>query len=200
MSLVPTGVVPLLVFGYLAWRIVVRVRRNVGRQKFQRKRLIARIIIYSLMSIGLAALALLRPKVLGGLAGGLVAGIPLALMALRLTRFETTAEGRFFTPNPLFGIGVSLLFVGRLIYRGVVLYMSAQEMSAQHLHKPPMVLQSPLTLFLFGILAGYYIAYYSGILGRSRAWPSGLISTAAPPALPAPPAAMKLVAEAKNGN
>ena len=38
------------------------------------------------------------------------------------TKFEVTPQGMFYTPNAHIGIALSLLFVGRVIYRMVVLY------------------------------------------------------------------------------
>ena len=92
-----------------------------------------------------------------GLGGGLLAGALLGLVGLRLTRFETTAEGHFYTPNIHIGIALSVLFVGRMAYRFIVLGGA----DAQN-HAP--VFQSPLTLVILGLNVGYYLVYQTGIL------------------------------------
>ena len=63
--------------------------------------------VFSLLTVG-------RLAVIGGLAGGLALGVPLGLYGLHLTRFETTPEGRFYTPNPYMGVGLSMLLAGRV--------------------------------------------------------------------------------------
>ena len=60
------------------------------------------------------------------------------------------------------GVGISMLFVARLAYRLTVLYGTSAEPST------PQLMRSPLTMFLFGLLAGYYITYFIGILMRNK--------------------------------
>jgi hypothetical protein len=162
----PVNVLPVLVVAFVGWRMYGRLRRNVGRQLFKRRRLNYRICIYGALTLLLAGISLLAVhplRLMAGLFGGLIAGAPLGLYGLRLTRFETDAEGRFYTPNPYMGVGLSLLLAGRLAYRLIVLSRQATQT-----HARPQAMQSPLTLFLFGLLAGYYIVYFSGILARHR--------------------------------
>ena len=63
-----------------------------------------------------------------------------------------------YTPNTHIGIALSVLFVGRLIYRYGVLNDAAMAQN----HAQPF--QSPLTLFILGLNVGYYIVYQTGIL------------------------------------
>ena len=98
------------------------------------------------------------PKILIGLGGGLLGGALLGLLGLRLTKFETTEEGHFYTPNTHIGVGLTVLFIGRVIYRFWVL--NDETTASTH---GPSVFQSPLTLLFFGLIAGYYIVYYVGL-------------------------------------
>ena len=91
-------------------------------------------------------------------------GIPVAVVGLRLTRFETTEDGRFYTPNIYIGVGLCLLVVVRLAYRVNLFYATAHALHPQR----PAFLQSSLTLFLFGVFASFNIIYYSGVFFRSR--------------------------------
>ena len=154
-QLVPALIVPLI-----AWRVYVRVRRNIGRQPFQPKRTISRIVIFSVLSVlvGLGAFGYLPS--LAALGGGLLLGAPLALIGLHLTKFETTPQGKFYTPNTPIGVALSVLFVGRVGYRFFVL-MTVPVVNG---NPTPALFHSPLTLFIFGLTAGYYIAYYAGVL------------------------------------
>jgi hypothetical protein len=160
-------IVPLLLAVFIAWRMYVRLRRNIGRQAMQPKRMLTRVIILAVVTVALTAFSLLNLRVLAGLGFGFVLGLPLAWVGLKMTRFEATAEGRFYTPNSTIGIGLGILLVGRLVYRLMVILPNMRN-AAQHPQQPALM-QSPLSLFVFGLLAGYYIAYYVGVLARNRA-------------------------------
>ena len=153
-QILPTLVVPLL-----AWRVYSRVRRTIGRQHFRPGRSWASVIIFSLLSVLVAVSALRSPAALGGLGAGLALAVPLGVVALRLTRFETRAEGNFYVPNPVIGIGVTVIFLGRLAYRiATVAGGGGAAMGG------PAMAQSPLTLVLYGLTAGYYVTYSAGLL------------------------------------
>lgn len=157
------NLVPALMAPFIAWRLYYRFRRNVGRQRFQQKRLTAAIVIFGSLSLVFLAMLTRIPRLCAGFGGGLLLGIPMALIGLHFTRFESTPEGKFYTPNTFIGIGLTLLLVGRLIYRGYMLYTGVAELQGK-----PAAFQSPLTLVFFGLTAGYYIAYYAGVCMRSR--------------------------------
>jgi hypothetical protein len=160
----------LAVIALVLWRMYSRIRRLVGRQRSVLRRHVATLIVFPLLLVMLALSALRHPLSLTALAGGLLAGIALAWWGLQLTRYETTAEGYFYTPNAHIGIALSLLFIGRILYRvvqiGAFSAPDAAQFSGQDFSR------SPLTLLCFGTLAGYYVAYAIGILRwRSQAKP-----------------------------
>lgn len=159
----PAQLAPLLIIPLIAWRMYARVRRSIGRQPLQPKRMVVRIAIFGLISLLIGAGAWANTRLLSGLLGGLFLGVPLALLGLRLTKFEITPVEKFYTPNTVIGVTLSALFIGRVIYRIIVL-------SDQTGGNPtsPEIFQSPLTLSVFGLTAGYYIAYYTGVLRRAR--------------------------------
>ncbi len=152
-------VMPVLFGGLIAWGIYRRVRRSIGRQKLRPVRIIISLVIFSLVSLGFLAISLNLhlPKLQIGIGGGLALGALLGFFGLRLTKFETTDEGHFYIPNTHIGVALSLLFAGRIIYRIWVL----NTMAAAGNHPPPF--QSPLTFFIFGLIAGYYLVYYVGL-------------------------------------
>ncbi|HLP77259.1 MAG TPA: hypothetical protein VK327_10105, partial [Candidatus Paceibacterota bacterium] len=168
MAAAPINFLPALVSSLVAWRVYRRVRRNIGRQPFQPRRLIARASIFAVITIGLIAFtAASELRVLLGLLGGLVPGIVLAWFGLRLTRFESTPEGRFYTPNTYIGVGLSLLMVGRVLYRLMLLHVTPNASDLFN-RQPAAAMKSPLTFFIFGLLAGYYMVYLAGVLMRCR--------------------------------
>ena len=151
-------VIPVVIGGLFAWRIYRRLRQNIGRQPLRPRRIISSIVIFSVVSVMFAIAGLEFPKILIGLGGGLLAGALLGLLGLRLTKFETTDEGHFYTPNTHIGVGLTVLFIGRLIYR--FWFFNDETTVSPH---GPSPFQSPLTLFFFGLIAGYYIVYYVGL-------------------------------------
>ena len=150
-------VVPVLIGGLFAWSIYRRVRRNIGRQPLHPRRAITSITILSLISVLITSVSFHNTNLLLGLGGGLLLGGLLGLVGLRLTRFETTDAGHFYTPNMHIGIALSILFVGRLAYH----YIPGHVATTQN---PAMPFQSPLTFFILALNVGYYIVYQIGIL------------------------------------
>lgn len=171
----PQAILPAIVFPALyAWAAYRRIRRNIGRQPFQPTRLGVRIAILTLVGGGFLFAAAAGPAsaaMEAGL-GGLVLGAVLGFVGLRLTRFESTPEGFFYTPNVYIGVGLSALFIGRLIYRflvvGQVTAASAAAAGQPGANPLAVITANPLTLAIFTLLVGYYVTYYAGVLLRAR--------------------------------
>src|SRR5512140_801540 len=109
----PTGIALLVLLPLLAWRVYSRIRRMIGRQRLSRVRPWITLTLFPVLVALLAYAARSHVERLGWLAGGLMIGVFLAVYGLRLTRFEPTPQGLFYTPNVHLGIALSLLFVGR---------------------------------------------------------------------------------------
>jgi hypothetical protein len=143
-----------------------RFRRTFGRQPLVRGRLIARVVIFVLIGTALTLGA--RHYALQEL-GGLAVGTALALWGASRTRFETENGKRYYIPHTYTGIAVSLLFVGRLIYR---LAQTSGTLAAAGGSAPPAgptaAMQSPLTMGILFVLIGYYVCYYSWVLWKSQ--------------------------------
>jgi len=146
------------------WRIYARVRRNIGRQRSRPWRHWFGIVLFPLLVLVFALLAISNPLAEAALWGGLAGGVALGTVALKLTRYERTAEGFFYTPNAYIGVGLSLLLVGRILYRMEQLYVGTGGAPGSD----PSFARSPLTLVVFGLVAGYYIAYAAGLLRWRR--------------------------------
>src|SRR5436305_1109597 len=115
-------IVLLALLPMVAWRIYIRFRRMIGRQRLSRARPWITLTIFSIVLVLLAYAARAHAERLGWMTAGFAAGGLLAAYGLRLTRFESTSQGLFYTPNAYLGIGLSLLFFGRLLYRMVEVY------------------------------------------------------------------------------
>jgi len=157
--LVPAGVAALV-----GWRLYARVRRMVTRQRLSRVRPWVTLLIFPVLVAVLLIGSRSHPSAATALAAGVAAGALLGVYGLRLTKFEQTPAGLFYTPNLHLGIALSALLIARIGYRAVQMYFlpgSLQEGSAAFA-------RSPLTLLIFGTLAGYYVAYAVGVLRWKR--------------------------------
>jgi hypothetical protein len=156
-----TSIAIVALLPLIGWRIYSRVKRMVGRQRLSRIRPWATLIVFPLVVALLGLMAFQHPQRLWWLAGGLAAGVLLAQYGLRKTQFEATPQGLFYTPNAHLGIALSLLFVGRIVYRLVQLVLFGPQVSPA---APDDFAYSPWTLSIFGLLAGYYIGYAAGLV------------------------------------
>ncbi len=156
----PSLAVTLGVGVFIVWRMASRLRRMVGRQRLSKVRPWLSVVVFPLLALLLCLVALAKPTTLLALLAGAAAGVGLGIVGLRLTRFETPPVGHFYTPNPYLGIALSVLLIVRIGWRyaqlngaGAVAAASSADLG-----------RSPLTLLLFGMLAGYYTAYSAGLL------------------------------------
>jgi len=155
------------VVALIAWRVYSRIRRVIGRQRMSVKRAWIRIVLFPLVVALLAFSAFTHPEALGYLACGIAIGLALAVLGLRLTKYEVTGEGLFYTPSAHLGIALSTLLIARIAYRFAVYGLPGAGGAAP----PPASTLTPLTLLLVGTLAGYYWTYAVGLLrwaARSR--------------------------------
>lgn len=144
-----------------------RFRRSFGLQPLRAKRMIVRSLLLTLVCALLLAAPYRSAEDYGAAALGALAGLALAWYAGRHTRLELTPAGGYYTPNGWIGLLVSALFIGRLLYRFAVVFPIFHRSLQQAARQPGVPVnplsgysRSPLTLGLYFLLAGYYVAYY----------------------------------------
>jgi hypothetical protein len=161
MELVTTSTVFLLLIPLIIWRMYKRIRRLIGRQQSRPFRHWVAVIFLPVFLVLLMFVSLGSPWALAGLAAGVAVGIGLAVWGLRLTQFERTPQGFFYTPYMHIGIAISVLLLMRVSYRlfqmATLTGVAAQEATQNFT-------RSPWTTVIFGVLAGYYTCYAIGIL------------------------------------
>jgi hypothetical protein len=164
----PKSITPVLLGIAVAWGMYRRVRRNIGRQPVNTRRLQLRIGIF----VALGALVLFFSwrdlNLLGALVGGFAGGAALAHFGLRHTRFEATVQGRFYTPHTYIGLIVSALFLGRIVFRFLTVHAGMDVAASPNQNSFGAYQKTPLTLGIFGVLVGYYVFFNIGIVRRSR--------------------------------
>lgn len=153
------ALITVLVAGLVLWRMYRRIQRNVGRQPFRPGRAWFLVILYPVLAALLAFAVRSQPLALAALLGALAAGAALSIYALKLTRYEVTPEGLYYTPNSHIGIALSLLLAARVVYR----FASGSAMGAPG-GDPAQSALTPLTLLSIGPFLGYYAGYFIGLL------------------------------------
>ena len=89
----------LILLPLLLWRIYARFRRMVGRQRLSRARPWITLAIFPLLVVLLGFAAQAQIERLWWLAVGLAFGAALGIFGLKMTKFEPTREGLFYTPK-----------------------------------------------------------------------------------------------------
>lgn len=152
-----TPVVAAVLAPLVLWRMYSRIKRLTSRQRSKVWRHRTTLVFFPLLVLLLAAASLQTPVALAALAAGLPLGFLLGRFASSRTQFEQVGGEYYFTPHAPVGMLVALLFIGRMGYRAYEYY--ALGSLAHH-----EFVTSPLTLFIFGILAGYYMTFAAGLL------------------------------------
>src|ERR1700741_597436 len=152
----PSLLVYVGVGALVVWRMYSRMRRVIGRQHLSNNRPWITIVVFTLLFGLLMFSSLAQPMSAVALLAGAACGAALGVLGLRLTKFEQTAEGLFYTPSPHLGIALSLLLFGRVAYRMYQTYSVMDQAAPAGVNA---VTNSPLTLVIFATLAGYYVTY-----------------------------------------
>ena len=150
-----------------------RFRRNFGRQPLRPKRMLLRIVLLSVIGLLLLPAALLSTETAAAITAGLVLGLGLGVWGANHTRFVKHQDALHYIPHTYTGMLVSALFLGRLIYRFVILspmlFSTVASDNARIQENSLMTMQhNPVTLGIFFILIGYYVYYYARVLWESR--------------------------------
>jgi hypothetical protein len=148
-----------------------RFRRSFGRQRLRPIRMWIRIGILTALGCSLLPAAFKSGEFLLAEVAGLMVGIAMGVWGARRTRYRTYDGELHYVPHTYTGVAVSLLFIGRLVYRIAELY-SMRPVSGAMAHTegfaPPAMVRTPTTVGLLFLLIGYYVCYYSMVLWKSK--------------------------------
>lgn len=164
----PRLLLPYVIAALIVWRVYRRMRRSFGRQRVRDGYMWFRIGLLSVVTVLLSLTIARDLPVLAGLLAGVACGAVLGYIGIRHTKFEVTREGRFYTPHTYIGLAVSALFLGRLLYRFLQMYNGEMPSPAAGQGLATAYQHSPFTVAVFGVLVGYYVLYYLGVLQRTR--------------------------------
>lgn len=174
----PSALVVAILVPLIAWRIYKRFRRAYGRQRLGKYRSPIAMLLYAIVVTAITFANRHQPWNLAGFAAALLLGAIIARYALRLTTFEATPSVLYYTPHGPIGIAIASLFVLRLAYRLLEVFVLDHAVARSTAE----FARSPLTLGALGLMVGYYACYTFGLLrwrgrvlcaSRDAASPSG---------------------------
>jgi hypothetical protein len=180
---------PYAIAGLAVLLIYRRFRLSFGRQPIRPIRMWIRIGVLVVLGCSLLPSASKSGQSLLAELVGATTGLALGFWGARHTRYATY-EGRLhYVPHTYTGIAVSLLFIGRLVYRIVEWYGEngslGGALTASHGIAPAPMVRSPLTVGLIFVVVGYYVCYYAMVLWKSkRISPEDLEAVPTPTAAP----------------
>jgi hypothetical protein len=164
----PTGFEHLwgtaLTAAFVLFLIYRRFRRTFGRQPLRPKRMIVRMTVLGVIGLLLLPAALRSADSALAIGVGLAVGLGLGMWGAKHTRFERHQQELHYIPHTYAGMVVAALFLGRLIYRFVMLGQGG--LSSPGALGP--IYQNPVTLSVFFVLIGYYVYYYGFVLWKSK--------------------------------
>jgi hypothetical protein len=172
-------IAPFLFAALVVFAVYRRLRRSFGRQLLRPGRMTVRIVLLSVVGCALLPMALRSAQFLTAEFLGAALGVGLGLWGAKRTRFLMYGERLHYVPHTYTGIAVSLLFLGRLVFRVVQVYSAAHGTPAANMamangadpsqsFAPAGMVRSPLTVGIFFVLMGYYLCYYGWVLWKSK--------------------------------
>ncbi|MGV3466100.1 MAG: hypothetical protein ACO1OT_12505 [Heyndrickxia sp.] len=161
------------------WSIFRRVRRNIGWQHLNQRKLFIRTVIFFIIGLLFLTGGLAHPVSLISDLVGIILGIILAYYGATITTFEQRDSRLYYRPNIYIGSIVTFLFLGRLIYRFYVIFASGtfskiQQGQPNDIQNFGYTVGTSWTSGLLLIMFAYYIFYYIILLKKQRQLSSSL--------------------------
>jgi hypothetical protein len=158
-------IIPVILIAFLISR---KIRRTIGFQKYSKPRLIIRIVILSIVTLPVLALAALHPISLVSDTVGVLIGFVLLFFATKNTVFEKRNDNLFYRTHIWIELLILFIFFGRLLYRISIMYRVLESSQSQYETRSQLEsMRDPFTAAVFFIICTYYIGYFSFILKRA---------------------------------
>jgi hypothetical protein len=161
---------PFLIAVLAVLAIYRRFRRSFGQQRLRPIRMWVRVGILTVLGCSLLPAALKSGEFFLAEVAGVMVGTALGVWGAQRTRYRTYDGQLHYVPHTYTGVVVSLLFIGRLVYRMAELYAmrpTSGSMAQTEDFAPPTMVRTPVTVGLLFLVIGYYVCYYSMVLWKS---------------------------------
>jgi hypothetical protein len=155
---------PYLFTGLIGLAYLRRIAANFGRQPWRPVRTGIRLALLSLALVGLLFAAAFVPKAGLAVGIGLLAGATLAGFALRHNHADIVDGKPGYTPNPWIGGALSLLLVGRLLWRYAHVDVATMTSCSAGFGQQA----SPLTLGIAATRVAFYVVNSAGLFVQMR--------------------------------
>jgi hypothetical protein len=152
-----------MVLPFFAWRVVVRLRRLLLRQRFSLLEQYLRVAGLSALVVFVAIVAFAERAAFWSLVGGLAAGALFGALGVRLTQFDPHSGVTYFKPNRWLGMAFALLLLGRIGWR---LWLGPDDPDANW--SLDGFVRNPSTMVLFGLFSAHLWVYALGIIYWTR--------------------------------
>ncbi|WP_160725188.1 hypothetical protein [Bacillus sp. USDA818B3_A] len=162
-------IIAIVIFG-----IYRRVRRNIGWQELNPRKLVIRTIIFFIIGLVFLFGGLTHPISLISDGIGILLGILLAYYGAALTTFEKREMFWYYRPNIWIGSTVTFIFLARLIYRfyrmstSGILTTAATQKQTNSYQNMNAAFGNSWTAGLLLIMFAYYIFYYLILLRKKK--------------------------------
>ncbi|WP_026960766.1 hypothetical protein [Alicyclobacillus herbarius] len=170
------GLSIVVIVALIGWGLYRRVRRTVGFQPLQARRMRVRFVLFTVLLVLLAFTPMPTRADRWFMLVGVLVGLGLAGVAASTTQFQQKQGVWHYRPSGWVSAIVLLIFFGRLAYRMVELYEGSKGApvvtstgtgNAAHLQAASYT-SDPLTLVAIFILFSYYAGYFLYLLWRER--------------------------------
>lgn len=148
-----------------------RVRRTVGFQYLVLGRLITRVVIFSILAVIILVAGAVYPVSYVYDAVGVVIGGAIAFISIRTTKFEMRSGRWGYLQHMWIGIGLVVLFIGRLTVRFIEVSQDVGKIQQQTSVNNQIAAQNfsdPWTSGIFMLLVAYYIGYFGFLVRNAR--------------------------------
>jgi hypothetical protein len=147
-----------IVVPFVVWRVVVRLRRLLVRQRYSLAVQWARATSLAVLTIFIALVAIAENSSSLALAAGLAVGALLGAWGVRLTTFDDVDGALHFQPDRYLGLALALLLLGRLAWR---LFAGPLDQEGWTLAA---FVRNPSTMLVFGLFSAHLIVYAIGLI------------------------------------
>lgn len=146
-----------------------RIKRSIGFQPFKARRLIIRIVLFSIIMVLLLDMSASNPLLYFYDAAGVLVGMIVVLYARKHSSFEIRGELLYYRTHIWIESIVLFLFLSRFVFRLFTLFSTSNTPSSMNTSvNSQHFISDPSTLSSFFLLAVYYIGFYSFVLKRGK--------------------------------
>lgn len=163
----------ILIIALILWSIYRRVRRNIGWQHLNHRKLLVRVVIFFIIGLIFLAGGVFHPISLVSDIVGIILGMVLAYYGSTITSFEQRENRLYYRPNIWIGSIVTFLFLARFIYRFYGIFAGGtltkiQQGQTNDFQNMGYAVGNSWTSGLLLIMFAYYIFYYMILLRRQK--------------------------------